>query len=235
MSESNSSVKTAEETTSSNTTASAESKRLHADSSSQDMYLEKSDGGVRIFVDYNYYDYKVRINNLEMDYGAFSYALQDIVSDEGDRYILFSYYSISCGRGNGRSYYYLLLGVMNNHLIPLWTDEDIIFKTSYADNIFTVKIGDYPEEYKIDISSKVEYEDKESEKFKPQSVADILNGSSLAICEDVHIDSKNQIVMDFYCANADYMFYITSIKLVWSLKSGEVQLEQCSLVNEYPG
>ncbi len=224
-----------EEATASNLFTSTDNKRLPVESSSQDMYLEKSDGGVRIFVGSNYYECKINAIDTEMGYEAYEYFLQDMVTNDGVRYILFSYCTIMNGELHDREYFYLLLRLENNDLIPSWTDKDVIYKTSYADNVFTVKIGDYPDEYKIDISSKVDYENKQFERFKPKSVADIFNGPSFAICYDVHFDSNNQIVTNFICNNADYMFYITSIQLVWSLKNGEVQLDQCSLVNEYPG
>ena len=155
-----------------------------------------------------------------------------MISKEGVRYILFSYSTVTVGRGMGMQFNYLLISCENNQLIPLWTSEDITFDTAYADNIFSVKIGESPEEYKIDISSKVKYENQFAEKFKPLSVEEVFNGSTSEVCYDVKMNSENQIVTQFLCNNSDYLFYITSIKLVWSLQNGEIQLDECSLVNE---
>lgn len=214
--------------------ADSDNRKLQVEASSQDMYIEKADSGVRIFVNSNYYDFAIDTNNTDLDYGAYKFFLQDMVSKDDVRYILFSYSIITVGRGMGSEFNYLLLRVENNQLIPVWTNKDITLKTAYADDIFSVKIGDYPDEYKIDIASKVKYENQFTERFKPLSVEDVFNGSTSLICYDVHIDSQNQIVTNFLCNSSDYLFYITSIKLVWSMQNDEIYLEQCSLVNEIP-
>jgi len=234
MSKSDPSVEATETDIISNTNADSEDRKLQVETSSQDMHIEKVNSGVRIFVDSNYYDLAIDTNNTELDYGTYKFFLQDMVSKDGVRYILFSYSIITIGRGMGIEFNYLLLRAENNQLIPVWTNRDITLKTAYADDIFSVKIGDYPDEYKIDIASRVKYENQLAESFKPLSVEDIFNGSTHVICYDVHIDSQNQIVTNFLCNSSDYLFYITSIKLVWSMQNNEMHLEQCSLVDEIP-